>query len=148
MLIGEAPGREEDRTGRPFVGMGGRMLEEILARAGLARKELFITSVVKSRPPGNRNPRRDELQACREWLEEQVRLVRPRQIVALGNVAAGQLIRGPFKLDRDHGRHFEAHTLPGYRGTVYLTYHPSAARRNPLWRERMVEDLIRLKEGP
>ncbi len=86
MLIGEGPGQEEDRTGKPFVGQAGQLLEQILGAVGIAREEVYIANVVKCRPPNNRNPEPDEIIACEDWLLEQIRLIKPQIIITLGNV--------------------------------------------------------------
>ena len=135
MLVGEAPGRMEDRSGRPFVGAAGRMLDRALSEAGLRREEVFITSVVKCRPPENREPEEDELEACRRYLERQVDALRPRVVVLLGRVASsaiagrkGRIQRGPA------GR---------YRGaSLFSTYHPAVALHGrPHWLGALSEDL-------
>ena len=86
MLIGEGPGQEEDRTGKPFVGQAGQLLDQILGAVGIAREEVYIANVVKCRPPNNRNPEPDEIIACEDWLLEQIRLIQPQIIITLGNV--------------------------------------------------------------
>ncbi len=86
MLIGEGPGQEEDRTGKPFVGQAGQLLDQILGAVGIAREEVYIANVVKCRPPNNRNPEPDEIIACEDWLLEQIRLIKPQIIITLGNV--------------------------------------------------------------
>ena len=86
MLIGEGPGQEEDRTGKPFVGQAGQLLDQILGAVGIARNEVYIANVVKCRPPNNRNPEPDEIIACEDWLLEQIRLIQPQIIITLGNV--------------------------------------------------------------
>jgi DNA polymerase len=124
VLIGEAPGREEDRTGRPFVGRAGNLLNDILEELSIPREDVFITNVVKCRPPENRTPYRTELKACQPYLDAQVQVIRPRMIILLGNTALS-----PF---------FSKNDLPE-RGSViqrsgisYLwTYHPAACLRNP-----------------
>jgi uracil-DNA glycosylase len=86
MIIGEAPGQEEDRTGKPFVGLAGQLLEQILNAVGIARDEVFIANVIKCRPPNNRNPEPTEISACEPWLLEQIRFIQPQIIITLGNV--------------------------------------------------------------
>jgi uracil-DNA glycosylase family 4 len=123
LLIGEAPGAEEDATGRPFVGRGGRLLDELLAGAGLDRREVAVANVLKCRPPGNRPPARAEAQACRGWLDRQLALVDPAVVVTLGGWAARWLF-GPVRIAAVRGR---AHPVAGR--LVVPTYHPAAALR-------------------
>ena len=126
MIVGEAPGRQEDAQGRPFVGAAGRVLADLLAEAGLQREEVFITNVVKSHPTdrkggSNRAPRRDEVAACLPWLQQQLALIRPRLVVALGTHALQAFLSGK-KISRVHGRPFQHDGL-----TVLPLYHPAAA---------------------
>jgi len=135
MLIGEAPGRKEDATGRPFVGQAGRILDGALAKAGLKREEVFITSVVKCRPPDNREPKPDEVEACRRYLERQVDALRPRVVVLLGRVAESALTGSKGGLRRGD--------LGFYRGaSLYATYHPAVALHGrPQLLDSLVADL-------
>lgn len=127
MLVGEAPGAQEDECGRPFCGMSGRFLDGLLADAGLRRGDLFITSSVKCRPPGNRTPHVDELSTClRLWLAPQMELVDPDLVVLLGKTPVRQVLGETGKLSDLHGRVRER------EGRRYLiTYHPAAAMRFP-----------------
>ncbi len=136
LLIGEAPGRNEDKTGRPFVGQAGRLLERALSSAGLRREEVFITSVVKCRPPGNRTPKPDEIEACRSYLDRQVDALSPSIIVALGRVAVKEVAGSKGNLVRGQAGVF--------RGvSVYSTYHPAAALHGrPELFKALVEDLV------
>ncbi len=136
MLVGEAPGREEDLEGRPFVGAAGKLLDKMLAAIGLKREELYITNVVKCRPPGNRTPEREEIEACRPYLARQVRLVKPRAILALGSVAARSLLLSDEPLSRLRGRAHELEGIP-----VVPTYHPAYLLRNPAAKRAAWEDL-------
>ncbi len=139
MLVGEAPGYEEDRQGRPFVGASGRYLTEALARVGIRREELYITNVVKCRPPRNRDPRPPELEACSEYLERQIELVNPRIIVTLGRYSMQRFFPGQ-RITRIHGRIRNIG-----RGRVAMAlFHPAAALRNPAWREQFEADLQKL----
>ena len=139
MLVGEAPGREEDLQGRPFVGRSGRILDEILARAGLMRVDLFITSVVKCRPPNNRVPRKKEYETCIEThLWRQVEAIRPTIICLLGGVAAEALL-GVNGLSEIRGKIFRRGEL-----RFFPTYHPAAAGRSHAWYKALSEDLGRL----
>lgn len=130
MCVGEGPGAAEDRSGRPFVGAAGQLLEKILFHGmGLPREQVYITNVVKCRPPGNRNPEAEEIAACAAYLDEQIRAVQPKIILALGLVAAHRLLGGESTLGSLRGR---LHPLPGHPGVqVLATYHPSYLLRNP-----------------
>ena len=140
MLLGEAPGEAEDRTGRPFVGRSGEFLDALLAELGLDRGELFITSCVKCRPPGNRGPRANELDTCRRaWLDRQIGCVQPRWIVLLGLTAIQCVLGEKVRLSRVHGRVCRSE---GRR--LLLTYHPTAAMRFPGARRFLRSDLSKL----
>ena len=122
MFVGEAPGFHEDRQGIPFVGPSGQLLNRLLEGIGLRRQEVYIANVVKSRPPGNRDPLPDEIAACRPWLDAQVRLVDPKVVVTLGNFAAKTLLETTTGITRLRGQ-----TYP-FQGRVLLpTFHPAAA---------------------
>ncbi len=136
MLVGEAPGREEDLEGRPFVGAAGKLLEKMLAAIRLKRSEVYITNVVKCRPPGNRTPEREELEACRPYLARQIRLVKPKAILALGAVAVKSLLLKEEPLSRLRG---QIHELEGI--LVVPTYHPAYLLRNPSAKRAAWEDL-------
>lgn len=137
MLVGEAPGAEEDITGRPFVGRAGRLLDRSLGLAGINRSEVFITSVVKCRPPLNRKPKSLEMESCRPYLRSQIDMVKPRVIGLMGNVACGALlnIQGVTAL---RGRVIQ--------GRFFVTYHPAAVLRNNNLQEAFVTDLKNIKE--
>ncbi|MGC9319156.1 MAG: uracil-DNA glycosylase [Armatimonadota bacterium] len=142
MLIGEAPGAREDEQGRPFVGMSGSFLDEVLAEVGLQRGTIYITSVIKCRPPGNRNPRADELETCiGAWLWDQIEVVDPEIIVILGGVAFGALFHERATLKDVHGQVRER----GGREWL-ITYHPASAMRFPEPKQRTREDFRRLAE--
>jgi len=125
MFVGEAPGAEEDRLGRPFVGPAGKLLDRLLAYAGFARTEVYITNVVKCRPPGNRLPAPAEAAACRPYLLEQIRLIRPKIIVCLGALATQVLVDPQARITRVRGRWFER---SGVR--ILPTFHPAAVLRD------------------
>ena len=126
MFIGEGPGQEEDRQGRPFVGRSGELLTRMIHAIGIERSEVYICNVVKCRPPQNRNPEPDEAEACLNYLRAQVALVRPRVIVLLGKVACRYTLGEEIFITRDHGRWFER------KGTWFIpTFHPSALLRDP-----------------
>jgi DNA polymerase len=139
MFIGEGPGEQEDRTGRPFVGAAGRLLDQLLLEAGLNRSEVFITSIVKCRPPGNRDPLPDEVAACRPYLNAQITLIAPKVICLLGRWAAHSLLSPGLLMTKEHG-------VPQEReGILYVPlYHPAAALHQPSLRPVLVEDMRRL----
>lgn len=130
MCVGEGPGAQEDAQGRPFVGPAGQLLDRILSQGmGLSREEIYITNVLKCRPPGNRDPQADEVAACSPFLQEQIRLVRPQVVLALGRHAAHHLLGCDDSLSRLRGR---LHPLPGQDGVqVVVTYHPAYLLRAP-----------------
>ena len=121
LFIGEAPGFHEDKQGEPFVGAAGQLLTRMLADVGLRREDVYIANVIKCRPPGNRDPLPDEIEACTPWLEEQIALIDPRLIVTLGNFASRVILDKPVSISRVRGQRFTA------RGrTVIPTFHPAA----------------------
>ncbi|HET6498217.1 MAG TPA: uracil-DNA glycosylase, partial [Coriobacteriia bacterium] len=122
MFIGEAPGRNEDLKGEPFVGTAGVLLDELLGSIGLGRDDVYIANILKCRPPGNRDPQSDEIETCTPFLREQVRLVAPRIIVTLGNFATKFVLRTETGITRLRGS-----TRPAGRFTVLPVYHPAAA---------------------
>ena len=138
MFIGEGPGAEEDRQGLPFVGPAGQLLTKIIGAIGLAREDVYIANVVKCRPPGNRDPQPDEVAACRGFLEEQVRLIAPRVIVALGRIAGQTLLGNELPVGRLRGSWHRVFGVP-----LRVTYHPAALLRNdalkrPTWEDMQV----------
>ena len=141
LLIGEAPGANEDLQGEPFVGRAGKLLDDMLAMIGLSRKNIYITNSVKCRPPENRDPLGEEKDACRGYLRSQVRLMKPKIIVCLGRISAMELIKPDFKISREHGQFFDR------SGTLMMAlYHPAALLRDPRKRPETFEDLKRLQE--
>jgi len=136
MIVGEAPGREEDLEGRPFVGAAGKLLEKMLAAIELERTRIYITNVVKCRPPGNRTPEEEEMKACRPYLARQIRLIKPKAILALGSVAARSLLLTRDPLLKLRGR---VHILEGIK--VVPSYHPAYLLRNPSAKRAAWEDL-------
>jgi len=134
MLIGEAPGRHEDAQGRPFVGAAGKLLTELLEMIGLRRSNVYITNLLKCRPPGNRDPLPDEVEACSPYLDRQVELIRPRVIVTLGRHSTKYVLeRGGLRvrgISQVRGRVFSLE-LNGLVVRVVPTYHPAAALYNP-----------------
>ncbi|HEX6751072.1 MAG TPA: uracil-DNA glycosylase [Longimicrobium sp.] len=140
MAVGEAPGENEDRQGRPFVGKAGKLLDLLLMTAGFPRDDVYICNVLKCRPPGNRNPLPDEVEACSPYLLKQVELVGPRVIVAFGTFAAQTLLGTDLSIGRMRGK------LHQYRGIpVVPTYHPAALLRNPGWVRAVWDDLQRAR---
>ena len=140
MFVGEGPGEQEDLKGEPFVGPAGKLLDDMLEMIGLDRGRVYIGNVVKCRPPMNRDPEESELKACRPWLEKQMALVRPKIVVCLGRIAAGELIRPDFRITREHGQWFEKD------GVRYMAiYHPSALLRDVSKRPETFVDLRELR---
>jgi len=143
MVIGEAPGRSEDEGGEPFIGRSGQLLVRLIEEeVGLSRADYFITNVVKCRPPANRTPRREEIESCHPWLVEQLALVQPRVVLALGNTAARAVFGFADGIGRTHGR---VQQLGSARGLA--TYHPAAALRGgPRVVDVLREDLRRVRD--
>lgn len=136
MFIGEGPGAEEDRTGRPFVGQAGMLLDAMILALGFERADVYIANVVKCRPPGNRDPQDDEMAACADFLDRQIDLVGPRVIVTLGRVAARRLTGSAQSMGALRGRWTE------YRGVPLLpTFHPAYLLRSPLAKREAWADL-------
>ncbi len=141
LFIGEAPGANEDQQGEPFVGRAGKLLDDMLAMIGLSRENIYITNSVKCRPPENRDPLGEEKDACRGYLRQQVRLMKPKIIVCLGRISAMELIKPDFKISREHGQFFDR------SGTLMMAlYHPAALLRDPRKKPETFEDLKRLQE--
>ncbi len=144
VMVGEAPGRNEDLQGKPFVGQAGRVLNELLEKSGMERRRFFITNVVKCRPPGNRNPTWDEIRSCKPYLDRQIEIISPPAIIALGRFSATVLL-GMERLI----------TLKEYRGRVLdsiygiplvITYHPASVLRNPSLYDRILQDFTLFRE--
>src|SRR5215216_4330276 len=140
MFIGEAPGFNEDKQGRPFVGAAGKFLDQLLGAAGLRRDQVWIGNVLKCRPPNNRDPMPDEIEACRKWLDRQIELIQPEVIVTLGRFSMGRFIPGA-SISRIHG---DPRVLDGV--TVVPTFTPAAARHQERYRRLIVEDPKQLPE--
>jgi len=139
VFVGEGPGAAEDRQGRPFVGRSGRFLDGMIEGIGLRREDVFITNVVKCRPPDNRDPRPDEIAACSDYLERQIELLAPRVVVTLGRYSMQRWFPGE-RITRIHGQVKEI--APGR--VALAMYHPAAALRNPQWREAFAADMQKL----
>lgn len=138
MIVGEAPGAEEDRRGEPFVGRAGRLLDEMLRAAGQSRASVYIANILKCRPPNNRDPAADEAKACRGYLDRQIALLQPKLILAVGRIAAQQLLHADAPLGRLRGR---VHSLNGPEIPVVVTYHPAYLLRTPSQKRKAWEDL-------
>jgi uracil-DNA glycosylase len=140
MFIGEAPGRSEDEKGKPFVGAAGRILDDLLKKAGIERSQVFITNIVKCRPPNNRVPEEDELIACRPYLDRQIALIKPKVICILGRTAYSSILGGS-SITANRGKIVER------SGQKYFsTFHPAAVIYNKSLRSRLEDDLKKLAE--
>lgn len=146
MLVGEAPGETEDETGRPFVGVAGSLLRRIMREIGLREEEVYITNVVKCRPPRNRTPEKEEIAACSDYLRRQIRLIKPKIIVALGNVAGEWFFNeNNIKwqgITRQRGKIYEMR-VSGHKFKLIPTFHPSAAVRGSVSSDTIKEDLLK-----
>lgn len=136
MCVGEAPGATEDETGRPFVGAAGQLLTKILAAIDLRREDVFICNVLKHRPPGNRNPRPEEVAACSPYLIRQIEIIRPKVILALGTFAAQTLLDTKISIGKLRGQVHRYYGVP-----LIVTYHPAALLRNPGWKRPTWDDV-------
>ena len=136
VCVGEAPGAKEDETGRPFIGQAGQLLTKILAAVDLTREQVFIVNVLKHRPPANRNPLPDEVEACSPYLIRQLELIKPKVIVAFGTFAAQTLLNTKAPLGQLRGLVHRYHGIP-----LIVTYHPAALLRNPAWKRPTWEDV-------
>ncbi len=141
MFVGEGPGEQEDVQGRPFVGMAGQLLDRMIEAMGLERAQVYIVNVVKCRPPGNRNPERDEIESCSPFLYRQIDVIRPKIVVALGRFAAQTLLQAEVRITQIRGR------LYPYRGAQMMpTFHPAYLLRNPESKREAWEDLKKVAE--
>ncbi len=150
MFVGEAPGADEDRQGLPFVGRAGQLLNELLGEIGMTREGVFIANVLKSRPPGNRDPLPLEIEACRPYLFEQVRLIEPKVVCTLGNFSTKLLSGNPAGITRVRGVP-QVHELGGRAVFLLPLFHPAAALRTPAVKETLRSDfelLPKLLAGP
>jgi DNA polymerase len=136
MIVGEAPGAEEDRRGEPFVGRAGKLLDEMLRAVGQSRERVFIANILKCRPPNNRDPQVDEAASCRPYLQRQIELVQPRIIVAVGRIAAQQLLETDTPVGRLRGRPHRLGDVP-----LVVTYHPAYLLRSPSQKRKAWDDL-------
>ncbi|MFZ0428224.1 MAG: uracil-DNA glycosylase [Acidobacteriota bacterium] len=141
MFVGEAPGADEDRQGEPFVGRAGQLLTKIIEAIELQREQVYIANILKCRPPQNRDPQPDEVASCEPFLFQQIEVIRPMIIVALGKYAAQTLLRSTEAISRLRGRFFE------YRGSLLMpTFHPSYLLRNPSGKREVWEDMKKVRE--
>jgi uracil-DNA glycosylase len=143
MFVGEAPGAEEDRQGKPFVGRAGKLLDELLEEIGLRREDTFIANVLKCRPPGNRDPVPEEIEECSPYLFRQVELIEPLVVCTLGNFATKLLVGSPTGITKVHGRP-QTRELGGRALQLYPLFHPAAALRTESVRELLSADFARL----
>jgi len=145
MFIGEAPGFHEDKQGYPFVGSAGKLLDRLLEGIGLSRGDVYIANVIKCRPPGNRDPMPDEIEACESHLFRQLELIQPKLVATLGNFATKLLSGKPTGITRVHGRPQEA-LVGGRPVTLYPIYHPAAALYTPAMLKTLEEDFSRIPD--
>lgn len=141
VFVGEAPGRDEDRRGEPFVGRAGRLLTTLLRAMGLCRRDVYITNILKCRPPNNRNPLPDEIRLCEPILVRQLEMLQPRVICALGSFAARTLLKTDESIGRLRGRFHDYQGIP-----VMPTYHPAFLLRNPARKREVWEDAKRIMQ--
>ena len=141
LFVGEAPGDNEDKTGIPFVGRAGQLLDQYLYAVDIPRESVYIANILKCRPPKNRDPLPAEEDACMDFLRRQVKLIRPKIIVCLGRIAAMRLIRPNYKITKEHGEWVQ-------KGNFLITavYHPALLLRDPRRKEEMLADMKKIKE--
>ncbi|MBP3315796.1 MAG: uracil-DNA glycosylase [Clostridia bacterium] len=141
LFVGEAPGDNEDKTGIPFVGRAGQLLDQYLYAVDIPRESVYIANILKCRPPKNRDPLPAEEDACMDFLRRQVKLIRPKIIVCLGRIAAMRLIRPDYKITKEHGEWVQ-------KGNFLITavYHPALLLRDPRRKEEMLVDMKKIKE--
>ena len=141
LFVGEAPGDNEDKTGVPFVGRAGQLLDQYLYAVEIPRESVYIANILKCRPPKNRDPLPAEEDACMDFLRRQVKLIRPKIIVCLGRIAAMRLIRPDYKITKEHGEWVQ-------KGNFLITavYHPALLLRDPRRKEEMLVDMKKIKE--
>jgi uracil-DNA glycosylase len=145
MFVGEAPGFHEDKQGLPFVGQAGKLLEKLLGGIGMSRADVYIANVLKCRPPGNRDPQPDEIEACESHLFRQIELIEPTIVATLGNFATKLLSGRPLGITRVHGQEQET-TLGSRTVTLYPLYHPAAALYTPAMLKVLESDFARIPE--
>ena len=140
LIIGEAPGRDEDLQGEPFVGRAGQLLNAMLAAIGLQREQVYIANILKCRPPNNRDPGIEEAQACSSWLQQQIALIQPDVILALGRIAAHNLLNSDQSLGALRGKQHSYAGIP-----LIVSYHPAYLLRKPVEKRKSWQDLKRIK---
>ena len=145
MFVGEAPGFHEDANGIPFVGQAGKLLEKLLHGIGLSRTDVYIANVIKCRPPGNRDPHPEEIEACESHLFRQIELIRPTLVATLGNFATKLLSGKPAGITRVHGVEQQV-VLGGNAVTLYPLFHPAAALYTPSMQKVLAEDFARIPQ--
>ena len=138
LIIGEAPGHDEDREGVPFVGRAGKLLTEMLFAIGYQRKDVYIANILKCRPPNNRDPSQEEMACCHEYLERQIELIQPVLILAVGRIAAHNLLHSDLQVGRLRGR---VHKYGARQIPLIVTYHPAYLLRSPLEKRKVWDDL-------
>lgn len=143
LFIGEAPGKNEDAQGKPFVGAAGKFLSEMLASIHLKREDIYITNVVKYRPPNNRDPEPEEITACMPWLHEQIKIIEPKIIVTLGRHALEHFIPGK-KISEVHGQAFRRSFEDIGEQVFFALYHPAAALYNGGMRQTLIQDFQKI----
>jgi uracil-DNA glycosylase family 4 len=143
MIVGEAPGADEDRQGEPFVGRAGRLLNEMLKAIGLQRQQVYIANILKCRPPNNRDPKPEEAAECSQYLFRQIELIQPKLILALGRIAAQRLLKTDSALSRLRGK---VHQHPETGMPLIVTYHPAYLLRTPSDKRKAWEDLLFLQK--
>ncbi|PIQ43563.1 MAG: uracil-DNA glycosylase [Gammaproteobacteria bacterium CG11_big_fil_rev_8_21_14_0_20_46_22] len=141
MIVGEAPGANEDRQGEPFVGRAGQLLTQMLKAISLSRDDVFIANILKCRPPNNRDPSPEEVATCTPYLREQIALIQPKLIVAVGRIAAQFLLESTQTLGRLRGQWHDYHGTP-----LYVTYHPAYLLRSPREKAKAMVDLYAIKQ--
>jgi len=148
LLIGEAPGESEDFKGEPFVGSAGKFLDELLSQIGLSRNDVFITNIVKCRPPGNRDPSPTEIETCNPYLNRQIGIIQPKLIVTLGKHSTAYLFSKtnlPFhSITQAHGKAYET-SLFGMKITIFPTFHPAAALYHARYKDELLKDFQLLR---
>ncbi len=140
LFVGEAPGDNEDKSGVPFVGRAGQLLNSYLDEVGIPRDSVYIANILKCRPPKNRDPLPSEENACIDYLERQIELIQPKMIVCLGRISAMRLIKPDFKITKEHGVWFERNGR-----LITAVYHPALLLRDPRKKPEMLEDMLRIK---
>ncbi|OUJ18751.1 Uracil-DNA glycosylase [Methanonatronarchaeum thermophilum] len=145
MLIGEAPGKQEDKQSKPFVGKAGKILTQTLENTGIQKNNLYITNVIKCRPPKNRDPNKKEMEACKQHLQTQIKQINPTYIICLGRIASKQLTGKNIKLKNKHGT-FLRTTKEYGKKKAYITYHPAATIYNKKLKQTIKKDLQKFKQ--